>query len=42
MANNKIHVKGIEIVIFSQKKEDYISLTDIAKYKNLDQNSKYD
>ena len=34
MAKQKIHVKGTEIVIFSQKKEDYISLTDIAKYKN--------
>jgi hypothetical protein len=34
MAKQKIKVKGTEIVIFSQKKKDYISLTDIAKYKN--------
>jgi hypothetical protein len=34
MAKQKINVKGTEIVIFSQKREDYISLTDIAKYKN--------
>jgi len=34
MAKHKIHVKGTEIVIFSQKKEDYISLTDIAKHKD--------
>jgi hypothetical protein len=36
MANQKIHVKGTEIVIFSKKKEDYISLTDIAKHRNPD------
>ena len=34
MINQKIKVKGTEIVIFSKKKEDYISLTDIAKHKN--------
>ena len=34
MAKQKINVKGTEIVIFSQKKKDYISLTDIAKHKN--------
>ena len=34
MAKQKIKVKGTEIVIFSQKKKDYISLTDIAKHKN--------
>ncbi len=32
--SNKIKVKGTEIVLFKQNKEDYISLTDIAKYKN--------
>ena len=36
MAKQKINVKGTEIVIYSQKKEDYISLTDIAKHKNPD------
>ena len=30
----KINVKGVEVVLFSQNKEDYISLTDIAKTKN--------
>ena len=35
MAKNKtIKVKGTEIVIFTQKNEDYISLTDIARQKN--------
>ncbi len=38
MANKKtIIVKGNEIVLFSQKEEDYISLTDIARYKNPDE-----
>ena len=36
MAKQKTNVKGTEIVIYSQKKEDYISLTDIAKHKNPD------
>ena len=31
---NEIVVKNINVNFFSQKKEDYISLTDIAKYKN--------
>jgi len=30
----KIKVKNVEIVLFKQDKVDYISLTDIAKYKN--------
>ena len=34
--NQKIKVKGTEIVIFQQKDEDYISLTDIARSKNQD------
>ncbi|MCA9478439.1 MAG: KilA-N domain-containing protein, partial [Nanoarchaeota archaeon] len=29
-----IDVNGTEVVIFSQKEDDYISLTDIARYKN--------
>jgi hypothetical protein len=29
----KINVKGREISIFSQKEEDYICITDIARYK---------
>ncbi len=34
MMNKKIKVLGTEIALSSQKKEDYISLTDIARYKN--------
>ncbi len=34
MKKQKIDVKGTEVVIFSKEKEDYISLTDIAKYKD--------
>jgi hypothetical protein len=34
--NKKINVKNVEIVLFEQNKIDYISLTDIAKYKNED------
>jgi len=30
----KLNVEGIDIVVFKQKNEDYISLTDIAKHKN--------
>jgi hypothetical protein len=29
-----IEVQGTEISILAQKKEDYISLTDMAKYRN--------
>lgn len=32
--NKKIAVKGTEIAIFKAKMDDYISLTDIAKYKD--------
>ena len=32
--NKKIEVKGRAITVFSTNKQDYISLTDIAKYKN--------
>ena len=31
--NKKIEVKGNEITIVTTKEQDYISLTDIAKYK---------
>ena len=30
----KINVEGIEIVTFTKNNSDYISLTDIARYKN--------
>lgn len=32
----KIEVIGKEIAIIQNRKEDYISITDIAKYKNPD------
>jgi hypothetical protein len=32
----KIEVKGIQVAVISQKEEDYISLTDIARYKNAE------
>ena len=31
-----IEVRGAAITILSQKQEDYISLTDIARFKNPD------
>jgi len=34
--NTKIAVKGVEITFTQTKQEDYISITDIAKYKNPD------
>lgn len=35
MAKNKtINVKGTEIVVISSQENDFISLTDIARYKN--------
>ena len=34
MKNQKIEVKGMEIVVYSKNEGDYISLTDIARYKN--------
>jgi hypothetical protein len=33
----KINTQGLEIYTFQQNKNDYISLTDIAKYKNKDE-----
>jgi hypothetical protein len=39
MTDYKINVKGTEIIIFRQRDDDYISLTDIAKYKNPDETS---
>ena len=36
MKSEKIDVQGTEVTIFQQKESDYISLTDIAKYKNSD------
>jgi hypothetical protein len=32
--NNKINVKGKEITLISDKVNDYISLTDMAQYRD--------
>ncbi len=37
MTTQKIIVKGVEIVVFIQRDDDYISLTDIARHKNADE-----
>lgn len=37
MNNQKIRVKGTEIIIFHEQDEDYISLTDIARYKDANE-----
>ena len=34
--NQKINVKGMEVVIFKKNEKDYISLTDMAKLKSYD------
>ena len=34
LKNNKIDVQGREFVITTVNNEDYISVTDIAKYKD--------
>lgn len=36
MVNQIIKVKGVEIIIFRKKYDDYISLTDIARSRNAD------
>jgi len=37
MNMKKINTKGVEIYIFQQKEHDFISLTDIARYKNKEE-----
>ena len=32
--NKKIEVKGVSVTFISARQEDFISITDIAKYKN--------
>lgn len=32
--NNKIEVQGVDIILYEDEREDFISLTDIARYKN--------
>jgi len=34
MKSERITVKGTEVTIFQKEKKDYLSLTDIARYKN--------
>lgn len=36
MSSKKIEVKGTPITVISGREEDYLSLTDIARYKNSD------
>ncbi|MDR3125486.1 MAG: KilA-N domain-containing protein, partial [Candidatus Nomurabacteria bacterium] len=36
MKNKTLEVNGSEIVLFAKENEDYISLTDIAKYRDRD------
>lgn len=35
MKNQKINVQGIDIVLYTEKESAYISLTDIARYKDV-------
>lgn len=32
--NKTIHVKGFDVILYQNNEEDFISLTDIAKYKD--------
>jgi len=36
MKNEKVNVRGFEIIVFKKNLSDYVSLTDMAKYKNAD------
>ena len=33
-SNKKIHVQGIDVILYEKNNEEYISLTDIARHKN--------
>jgi len=33
--NKKINVQGFEVVLYQNKEEDFLSLTDIARYKDV-------
>jgi len=35
--NKKINVQGFDIVLYESNNEDYISLTDIARFKDVSQ-----
>ena len=34
MSNKKVEIKGTEVTVITKKDSDYISITDIARYKN--------
>ena len=34
--NKKIEVQGIDVVLYEDNKEDFISLTDIARYRDME------
>ena len=34
--NRKLNINGIEIFVFQDKHDDFISLTDIARYRDTD------
>ncbi len=36
MAKSSINIEGVDVVLVKQGGEDYISLTDMARYKNLE------
>jgi hypothetical protein len=36
-----ITVQGTDVILISHQKEDYISLTDMAKYKNAEATALY-
>lgn len=51
MSKTKLNVNELEVVLYKQDEEEYISLTDMAKYRDsertnynpkLDENKKYD
>ena len=35
MKKSKLEVQGIDIIIYNKNDQDYISLTDIARYKDI-------
>ena len=39
IVDKNISVQGVSVSLLSHKKEDYISLTDMAKYKNPNETS---
>ncbi|NOR45050.1 MAG: hypothetical protein GQ534_05630 [Candidatus Delongbacteria bacterium] len=37
MTNNKVNIKGTEVSVMTKQDSDFISITDIARYKNPDE-----